>query len=49
MRFLLFDAPGKPAEFIQSALQTVVCPVQPGAVYQGSRLPPAPGGTTGDG
>jgi hypothetical protein len=49
MWFLLFDAPGEPAEFVHGTLQTVVRAVQIDAVHQGSRLPPAPGGTMGNG
>jgi len=49
MWFLLFDAPGEPAEFVHGMLQTVVRAVQINAVDEGSCLPPAPAGTTGDG
>ena len=49
MWFLLFDAPGEPAEFVHGTLQTGVRAVQINAVDEGSRLPPAPAGTLSDG
>ncbi len=49
MGFLLFDAPGKAAEFIQGVLEAMVCTIEIDAVDHGSRLSPAPAGTTGDG
>ena len=49
MWFLLFNAPGEPAEFIHGTLQTVVRAVQIDAVHQGSRLPPALASSLSDG
>jgi hypothetical protein len=49
MRFLLFDAPGETAEFVQGALDAMVCTVQLDAVHEGSRLPQASAGTMCDG